>query len=94
MYRVQHTVCSHSKMNNRCYVNIFPLIQPALDREIQGLSFNAWNAVEIMGLKVVIRVFAAGSPVCSLTGQESIHCPNKCAEDHPRNQGLNTQKGE
>jgi len=31
----------HSTMNNRRYGNIFPLVRSALDREIQGLSFDA-----------------------------------------------------
>jgi len=43
-----HNLCRHSTMNNRRYGNIFPLIQSALDREIQGLSFDAWYAIEIM----------------------------------------------
>ena len=38
----------HSTMNKHHYGNIFPLVRPALDREIQGLSFDAWYAVEIM----------------------------------------------
>ena len=41
-------LCRHSTMNNYRYGNIFPLIQSALDREIQGLSFDIWYAVEIM----------------------------------------------
>jgi len=59
-------------MNNRRYGNIFPLIQSALDREIQGLSFDAWYAVEKIMLKVVnwsfcwlnkIHVFCIGEGI-------------------------------
>ena len=46
MYR-GHNLCCHSTMNKHCYGNIFPLIYSARDREIQGLSFYAWYAVEI-----------------------------------------------
>jgi len=38
-------------MNKHRYGNIFPLIQSALDREIQGLSFDVWYAVEIKWVK-------------------------------------------
>jgi len=43
--------CRHSATNNHHYGNIFPLILSALDREIQGLSFDAWYAAEIMRVK-------------------------------------------
>ena len=41
-------LCRHSTMNNYRYDNIFPLVRSVLDREIQGLSFDVWYAVEIM----------------------------------------------
>ena len=43
-----HDLFHHSTMNKHRYGNIFPLIRSALDIEIQGLSFNAWYAVEIL----------------------------------------------
>jgi len=39
------------QQNNRHYGNIFPLIRSTLYREIQGLSFDAWYATEIMWVK-------------------------------------------
>jgi len=43
-----HNLRLHLTMNNRHYGDTFPLIPSPLDREIQGLSFDAWYAVEIM----------------------------------------------
>ena len=39
---------SSSAVNNCHYGNIFPFVRSALDREIQGLSFVVWCAVEIL----------------------------------------------
>jgi len=50
-------------MNNRHFGNIFPLIRSALDREIQGLSFDAWYAVEKIMLKVVNWSFCCLSKI-------------------------------
>ena len=41
-------LCLHSAVDKHRYGNIFPLIWSELDREIQGLSFDAWYAVEIL----------------------------------------------
>ena len=37
-----------SAVNNCHYGNVFPFVQLALDREIQGFSFIVWCAVEIL----------------------------------------------
>jgi len=55
-----HNLCCHSTMNNHHCGNIFSLIQLALDREIQGLSFDAWYTVE---LKVVNWSFCRQSKI-------------------------------
>ena len=39
---------SSSAVNNCHYGDFFPIVWLALDREIQGLSFIVWCAVEIL----------------------------------------------
>jgi len=43
-----HNICHHLTMNNHHCGNIFLLTQSAFNRQIQGLSFDAWYAVEII----------------------------------------------
>ena len=45
---------SSSAVNSCHYGNIFSFVQPALDREIQGLSFIVWCAVEILCCTLVL----------------------------------------
>ena len=46
-------IMSSSAVNNCRYGDIFPFVRSELDREIEGLSFIVWCAVEICELKVV-----------------------------------------
>ena len=41
-------IMSSSAVNKCRYGNIFPFVRSELDREIQGLSFIVWYAVEIL----------------------------------------------
>ena len=41
-------IMSSSAVNNCRYGDIFPFVWSELDREIQGLSFIVWCAVEIL----------------------------------------------
>ena len=41
-------IMSSSTVNNCRYGDIFPFVRSELDREIQGLSFIVWCAVEIL----------------------------------------------
>ena len=50
-------LCHHSTMNKHRYGNIFLLIRSALEREIQGLSFDAWYAVEVFAGRVNYMYF-------------------------------------
>ena len=41
-------IMSSSAVNNCRYGEIFPFVRWEFDREIQGLSFTVWCAVEIL----------------------------------------------
>ena len=41
-------IMSSSAVNNCRYGDIFPFVRSELDREIEGLSFIVWCAVEIL----------------------------------------------
>ena len=41
-------IMSSSTVNNCRYGDIFPFVRSELDREIQGLTFIVWCAVEIL----------------------------------------------
>ena len=50
-------IMSSSAVNNCRYGDIFPFVRSELDREIQGLSFIVWCAVEILWVKGCKLVF-------------------------------------